>query len=145
MAMPSNIHARHFYRVAVRRLNEARLIFDKLQLSAAAQYLGGYGVECMLKSLLLARPRAGERKRSRDETVAWLKAEFGHNLNKLRKEAARRGAILPPAEALEFVFVSTWDPQSTYDAGAGDVKEAERFLSAAAKIVKWADESMTKG
>ena len=94
MATPRNIDARRFYRVAFKRLEEAGLIFDKLQLYAASQYLAGYAVECIFKSLILSRPNAVERIQASEERVAWLKDEFRHNLNKLRKEAAHRGLVL---------------------------------------------------
>ena len=127
----------------MQRLDEARLILDRLTLYAAAQYLGGYAVECMLKALVISRATAGERSRSSQDTIAWIKDEFGHDLNKLRKEASRRGAQLPPSEAKEFLFLSTWDPQSRYDPTPGNARDAERFLADAEKIVKWADNCMT--
>jgi HEPN domain-containing protein len=127
----------------MQRLDEARLILDRLTLYAAAQYLGGYAVECMLKALVISRPTAVERSRSSQDIMRWMKNEFGHDLNKLRKEASRRGAQLPPSEAKEFLFVSTWDPQSRYDPGPGNPTDAERFLAGAEKFVKWADNCMT--
>ena len=49
------ITARHYLKVALRRLTAAKSIRDVLQLNLEAQYLGGYAVECALKALILEK------------------------------------------------------------------------------------------
>jgi hypothetical protein len=142
MVVPRDVDARKFARVAKRRLEEAKVIHSKVQLWAAAQYLGGYAVECMLKALVLVTTPAGERPLSGEVTIEWLKKEFGHDLIGLRAGLARRGIRMSREIAGEFVFVSTWDPQLRYEPGPGDPDKTERFLLAAEAILRWADERM---
>jgi hypothetical protein len=135
---PIEIDARRYARVVKQRLEEAKLIFRILELSAAAQYLGGYAVECILKALVLTLTPQTHRPKSGDSTVEWMKKEFGHELGNLRLGIAKRGAPMPRETDREFVFVATWDPQSRYDPGPGDPEQTKRFLSAAEAVVKWA-------
>ena len=142
MMLPHDSDARKFARVAVRRLSEAKIIQSRLQLSAAAQYLGGYAVECILKALVVVTTPRNRRPASGEPTMTWLKKEFGHDLHRLRRHLARFGHSMPPDVAREFLFVGSWDPQLRYDPGPGDPDECERFLLAAQRIVQWADERM---
>ena len=140
MATPLDPDARRFALVAKQRFEEARAILNLAKLPAAAQYLGGYAIECALKALITVETPPSKRPagKSVDE---WMKDEFGHGLAKLRA-AAGRYAQLPKAIVGEFVFVSRWDPQSRYDPGPGRPEVAERFLLAAERIIKWADGRM---
>jgi hypothetical protein len=142
MGMPTDKDARKFARVAKQRLEEARTIHAKVHLSAAAEYLGGYAVECVLKALLLVVTPPQERSDSGQSAIEWLKKEFGHDLALLRFGLDQRGTRMPANVAKQFVFVSTWDPQSRYEPGPGDPERAERFLAAAGAIVAWADGRM---
>jgi len=142
VALPRDIDARKYSRVAKQRLDEAKLILDKLELFAAAEYMGGYAVECILKALVLTVTPPSQRPPAGEKTVEWLKNEFGHDLSALRRWAAARGAQMPRDIADGFVFVATWDPQSRYELGPGSLESADRFLTAAASIVKWADSRM---
>jgi HEPN domain-containing protein len=139
---PKNIDARKYARVAKQRFDEAMTVLKKAQLPAAAQYLGGYAVECILKALVLTLTPATERPNSGHDTIEWLKTKFGHDLRGLRAEAARHGVRMSAETVAEFGFVLSWDPQSRYELGPGDPETAERFLAAAEKIIKWADERM---
>ena len=49
MAVPHSSEARMFYRCAWQRLDEGELLLTH-QMTVAAVYLAGYGVECMLKA-----------------------------------------------------------------------------------------------
>jgi hypothetical protein len=142
MATPRDIDARKFARVAILRLEEAKLIQHKIQLWSAAQYLGGYAVECMLKALVIVSTPRNQRPPSGDKTIEWLKKEFGHDLYGLRSYLAKRGVRMSKQISGEFLFVSTWDPQLRYELGPGDPQETERFLIAAEAILKWAAERM---
>jgi hypothetical protein len=139
MGMPTDKDARKFARVAKQRLEVARTIHAKVHLSAAAEYLGGYAVECVLKALLLVVTPAQERSDSGQGAIEWLKKEFGHDLALLRLALDQCGTRMPPTITKQFLFVSTWDPQSRYEPEPGDPERAERFLVAADAIVSWAD------
>jgi len=142
MGTGRDIDARKFARVAKQRLEEARTIRAKFQLYAAAEYLGGYAVECMLKALLLWETPAQERSVSGKNAIERLKQEFGHDLWSLMRALARKGARMSPEVARQFLFVSTWDPQSRYEPGPGNPDRTEQFLSAVAKVADWADRRM---
>jgi hypothetical protein len=83
---------------------------------------------------------AKRRPATGNETIAWLKRTFGHDLDALRRAIAARGFPMARDIAGEFVFVSTWDPETRYEPGAGDPDRAARFLVAAETIIKWADQ-----
>jgi len=135
MATPRDANARKYYRVAKQRLEEARLIFDKIGLSAATVYLAGYAIECMLKALTLEWTPV----RQRPEMLKSLKDDFGHNLRRLRAALVEQN-LHPPREVLgELLYACSWSPDLRYEPGPGDPKEAERFLAAAKSIVIWAD------
>lgn len=53
MPIPRSTNARLFYRAAKERLEDAELLLS-LNRTTAAVYLAGYGVECMIKSLILS-------------------------------------------------------------------------------------------
>ena len=139
MGSPKQIDARRYSRVAKQRLDEADLILQRLELWAVAQYVGGYAVECMLKALVIEVTPQNRRPPAGDDMLAWMKKDFGHDLNALRAYAGRRGARMPRDVSSDFVFVSTWDPQSRYEPGPGNAAEASRFLRAAKSVLKWAD------
>jgi len=52
MAVPSSIEARLFYR-ASQRFDEAQVLLEAVRTTGAV-YLAGYGIECILKALILS-------------------------------------------------------------------------------------------
>ena len=135
MAMPRDADARRYYRAGKQRLSEAELILEKVELPAAAVYLAGYGVECLLKALLVERTPAGDRP----ALIVALKGHFGHSLIRLRAGLISRGVPVSAAVASDLVSMTTWSPELRYEPGPGDADEADRFLRAVARIVTWAD------
>ena len=138
MATPKDNDARKFWRLAKQRLTEAKQVLQ-IQLWALAEYVGGYAVECSLKALVLGVTPENERPKAGEATIEWMKTEFGHELDNLRRHLSARGARMPSDVAREFLFVATWNPQQRYEPGPGDPKRAERFIRAADSVVKWAD------
>jgi HEPN domain-containing protein len=53
VALPSAEHARHFYRAAKQRFDDALLLLE-MGRTTAAIYVAGYSVECLRKALMLA-------------------------------------------------------------------------------------------
>ena len=143
MATPRDIDARKFRRVAVQRLEEAELIAEKLELWSAAEYLGGYAIECALKALVILVTPVGKRPAAGEKTTEWLKKAYGHNLNLIRRDLSKHGARMPSSVATDFLYVSTWDPQSRYEPGPGDPDSTGRFLMAARSVLEWAEGRMT--
>src|SRR5207248_3240882 len=135
--------ARRYYRVAKQRLDEAKLILEGLKLAAAAEYLAGYAVECILKALLVALVPESELPQNWKGIVEWLKEDVGHDLKKLREEIRERGLSLPKAEIASLDFIAEgWKPESRYTPGSGDLIHAKRFLVAVETILQWADRSI---
>jgi len=50
---------------------------------------------------------------------------------------------MPKDIAGNFVFVSTWDPQTRYEPGEADPEDVERFLSSAEALLKWIDQKLS--
>lgn len=143
MGTPKNKHARRYYRVAKQRLTEASAILQEAQLPAAAEYLAGYAVECVLKALLIVLVPDTERPDDWEKIVHWMKRTFGHDLGDLRDEVLRRGLRLPVAEVASLDFVmENWKPESRYVPGPGEMRHAREFLAAVQKVVEWADRSI---
>jgi len=140
--LPKDIDARKYYRVAKQRLEEAKVILTKVELPAAAEYLGGYAVECMLKALIIVTTPPSERPPPGDKTVKWWKKEIGHYLELMRAAVRKRCGKLPPDVTSALVYVATWHPEQRYEPGPGDPAKATRFLAEAETIVKWADQRM---
>lgn len=140
MPLPSAQNARPYYRAAMQRLDDARFLLDQGDRTNAAVYLAGYGVECILKSLLLSSLPAGRhdeiitefRRRGQGHSYDWLKNEY----------VSAGGAPFPDTVQRHFVTVSSWAVDLRYETGAIKRKEAETFVSAAEEIVKWADGRM---
>lgn len=60
MAIPASPDARLYYRCAFQRYEEAEVLF-KAEFTTGAVYLAGYGIECILKALVLMAVPAGSR------------------------------------------------------------------------------------
>lgn len=138
MAMPQDIDARRFYRVAFQRFEDGTLLLERLDWPKPAVYLTGYAVECILKALLIVVTPA----RSRGETVASFRGALAHDLLWLRDRLGARKVRPPLAESRELTYLSSWSTDLRYEPGPGDREDAERFLRAARIVIKWADGRM---
>jgi hypothetical protein len=119
-------------------MEESKVIL-KAGLPAAAEYLAGYAVECMLKALIIVTTPANERPSAGDATMRWLKREFGHDLDHLHTVVRQRSGNVSRDVASALVYVATWDPEQRYEPGNGDPARASRFLAEAEVVLKWAD------
>ena len=142
MGLPKDRDARRYYRGAMRRLEDAELILGKLNRAAAAIYLGGYAVECILKALMIERTSKGDR----GQLLRDLRRDdprtgrcYGHNLLGLRTGVIQRGVDAPGPVLGEFVYVESWSEEARYDPAEGSLRDAERFITAVRRIVAWAD------
>ena len=139
MGLPAAQEARPFYRAGLQRFEDARLLLEKAERTTGAIYLAGYGVECLLKSLVLSVVPAGERRAmvanfrgSRAHNYDWLKARYFEN----------GGAQFPSHVSKAFVLVNTWDTEWRYRSGTASPRDAEDFLRAAEEIIIWASERL---
>lgn len=122
---------RRFYRVAMQRLEDGQII--ALERPAAAIYLGGYAVECILKALILSLvPTAKHAQFVREE----FRGATAHDLGWLRWRLRQlKNATFPRAVLNDLAFVSTWSTDLRYTPGAGNPVEAELFINAVDRIV----------
>jgi HEPN domain-containing protein len=135
MAMPTDIDARRFYRVAYQRYEDGKLLLEQLSRPRAAIYLAGYAVECILKALLLVRTPEREREQLRSS----FRGTIAHSIIWLREQLVRRIGRLPVGEARNLSLVSSWSTDLRYEPGPGDPEDAEAFLEATRSILVWAD------
>jgi hypothetical protein len=135
MALPRDPEARNYYQCAKQWLDDANLILQKLDRTRAAVYLAGYGVECMLKALVLSTLPARKIAKLRR-----TKALFTHSLESLERLYLTNGG--PPLRReihADLLIVGEWDTELRYRPQAIKYKDAARFLEAAVRIVAWAD------
>ena len=137
MAIPIDIDARRYYRVAYQRLDDGEALLA-ISRPRAAIYLTGYAVECILKALLLMSTPAGERQ----DVLATFRGAGAHNIDRLREQLVRRIGRLPVLEARHVSLVSSWSTDLRYEPGQGDPDDATAFLTAADSILTWANGRM---
>ena len=137
MAMPADIDARRYYRVAYQRFDDGTALLE-INRPRACVYLTGYAVECILKALLLVSTPAG----GRPEIRATFRGATAHNIEWLRGRLVQRIGRLPVGENRQISLVSSWSTDLRYEPGPGDVDDAKAFLAAAESILAWADGRM---
>lgn len=107
--------------------------------TTGAIYLGGYAVECVLKSLILLAVPVGER----EETFDRFRGAHAHNLESLKAQyQSASGTTFPRLVSKSFVRVYSWSTDLRYETKAVQFREAELFLTAAVDIIRWAEERL---
>ena len=137
MAIPADINARRYYRVAYQRLDDGTALLE-ISRPRAAIYLTGYAIECILKAMLLVHTPAGERP----EILATFRGAVAHNIEWLRDRLVQRIGRLPVSQNRQVSLVSSWSTDLRYEPGPGDVDDARAFLAAAESILAWANGRM---
>ncbi|MFZ5832200.1 MAG: HEPN domain-containing protein [Planctomycetota bacterium] len=133
MTLPHDAGARRFYRVAVSRLSDAKILLRHGGTTNGAMYLAGFGVECMLKALALERtPPSG-----RQSVMESFRGTRGHDLGWLKSRCPMPAFSAEVRRA--FVRVSTWSTDLRYDARHKKRHEAELFLAAAESVVTFVE------
>lgn len=138
MAIPNSADARLFYRCALLRSDEAQVLF-KADFTTGAVYLAGYGIECILKALVLTLVPASARvdilktfRGGRAHDYEWLRTLYLEN----------GGARFPRAINESFTLVNDWSTNLRYAPRQLRAREAGSFLRAAEMIIRWAKERM---
>jgi len=125
-----------FYRAAKQRFSDAELLL-KHGRTTGAVYLAGYGVECILKSLLLSSTPDSRQQ----QLVDRFRGQFGHDLKSLMQEFKRTTGVSASAEiGRTLLRVYTWSTKLRYSPGSLKPSLSEEFLRDAARIITWADE-----
>ena len=134
MPLPQAREAREFYRCSFQRFEDADILL-KAERTTGARYLAGYGVECMLKALVLSVVPQSQRT----PMLVSFRSGRGHNLEWLKKQYREHGgAPFPPEVARAFTVVNTWTTEWRYTSGTSKRREAMAFFRATQKIMDWA-------
>jgi len=135
MAMPRTLHARLFYRCAKLRYEDAVVLF-KAEHTTGAVYLAGYGIECILKALVLAQVGA----RGEGRMLSSFRGGSSHEYEWLRSQYLTHGGARFPTDINQrLTLVSTWSTELRYSPRRVPRSEAEEFLASAEAIIQWAD------
>ena len=135
MAIPASIEARLFYRCAFERYEDAEVLL-RAEHTTGGVYMAGYGVECILKALVLSALAPA----ARSEMLKSFRGTKAHDFEWLRTRYLERGGPRFSREIVDaFAVVNTWSTDMRYLPGKQKTKEAEGFLAAAETIIRWAD------
>lgn len=135
MAMPGSSDARLYYRCAFLRYEEAEVLFNA-EFSTGAVYLAGYGIECILKALVLMAFPPG----SRPDALKLFRSSKAHEYEWLRSLYLTNGGARFPRDITQhFTLVNDWSTDLRYTPRSVRADEAEAFLVSALAIIRWAD------
>jgi HEPN domain-containing protein len=135
MGIPGSIEARLFYRCAFLRHEDAQVLL-RAEHTTGAVYLAGYGIECILKALLLSALAPA----SRSSMLQTFRGARAHDFEWLRTHYLQSGGARFPREVnRDFTLVNDWTTDLRYLPRTLRIEDAEAFLAAAAKIIHWAD------
>jgi HEPN domain-containing protein len=135
MGKPSSNEARLFHRCALLRREDAEILL-KAQQTTGAVYLAGYGVECILKALVLSN--ASPKKQM--EILRTFRGSRAHDFEWLRSLYLTGGGPRFPREITEaFTLVDSWSTDLRYVPRTLRCDEAEDFVEAVDRIITWAN------
>lgn len=135
MAVPGSSDARLYYRCAFQRYEEAEVL-PRADYTTGAVYLAGYGIECILKALVLMAVPAG----ARPDTLKSFRGTKAHEYEWLRSVYLTNGGPRFPREITQhFTLVNDWSTDLRYTPRSVRADDAEAFLLSAVAILKWAD------
>jgi len=138
MALPHVPEARHYYRAAKQRFDDAQLLL-RHQRTTGAVYLAGYTVECFLKALILASAASRLRKQllvefrgGRAHSIEWLGAVYRQH----------RGTVIPRDITRHLSRVASWSTDLRYATGSAKQRDADEFMESVIAVTTWADGRM---
>lgn len=135
MAIPGASDARLYYRCAFQRYEEAEVLLNA-GYTTGAVYLAGYGIECILKALVLMAVPAS----ARPDKLKSFRGSKAHDYEWLRSEyLLNAGTRFPRDVTQHFTLVNDWSTDLRYTPRSVRADEAEAFLVSAVAIIRWAD------
>lgn len=135
MATPASPDARLYFRCALQRYDDAQVLLQARHTTGAV-YLGGYGIECVLKALILSQSAPGSRGRIMDS----FRGSLAHDFEWLRSIYLRIGGARFPREVgQDFTLVEAWSTDLRYLPRTIELPDAAVFLSATERILTWAN------
>lgn len=124
------------------RLDDARALFNAVRWRGA-MYMGGYALECLLKTKLMQMYNCRNLRELEDElqrrgALAMQATVFTHQLELLLRLTQSMGRLqqnrlLWP----QFNVVNRWLPAWRYTADLGSRQDAEDFLEAVEALMNW--------
>jgi hypothetical protein len=134
MADPRSKEKNLFSRCASQRFVEAQILL-KADQSTGAVYLAGYGIECILKALILSAVPSSRL----DSMLASFRGHRAHDYEWLRQQySENNGPGFPRDLNEQFTLVNNWSTALRYVPGQIDLADAEDFLKAAKVIIEFA-------
>ena len=136
MSVPESANARLFYRCAMHRLAEARILSDAGCITAGPVYLAGYGIECVPKALILNSVPAAKE----EAALRAFRGNKAHDYVWLREVYSDESGMRLPLEIGRiFALVSDWSTELRYEPRNFKPIEIDLFLRGASEIFHWAD------
>lgn len=136
MAIPHFPEARSYYQSAWQRFEDGQILLRN-DRGTGAIYLAGYGVECILKALILNSIASENERRGQ---LAEFRGARAHNFDWLRRLYHQHGGPdLPPEVRRALVYVNTWETELRYQPGLSNPREAGDFMKETNVILNWAD------
>lgn len=129
---------RDFLRVSLQRLDAAELMFDRLDLTLEAQYIGGYSVECSMKAVILAK--TGESQRA--FTLERLTRGSSNHQPEVWKEKLRGLGVEWPLDVTKRMRRFNWTTDLRYETGRKKTGATRGLLKTARVVYDWAQEQI---
>src|SRR4051794_29942912 len=135
MATPRSKESRLFYRCAQQRYGEAEILLEAGHPTGAV-YLAGYGIECMLKALVLSLVPPARSS----AVLRSFRGSRAHDFNWLRFQYRLHGGAAFPREVNQhFLLADEWSTDLRYSPMTLRQDKAEAFIDAAKAILRWGD------
>jgi hypothetical protein len=135
VAIPASREARSYYRCAFQRYDDAQVL-QRAEHTTGAVYLAGYGIECILKALILE----GQSPALRQSVLDSFRGSHAHDYEWLRSRyLLNGGARFPKVVTVAFTLVQGWSTEMRYLPRTWRADDADAFLAAAGTILRWAD------
>jgi HEPN domain-containing protein len=139
VAIPSSPNARLFYRAATERYEDASVLL-RLNRTTGAVYLAGYGIENMLKALIVSSvPRSQEQ-----QVLLRFRGNQAHSyewLLQLYRVEAR--VAIPTHLHTHFSHVTMWTTGIRYRPETIEESTANAFFQSADAIMQWIEGRLT--
>ena len=127
-----------FFKAGLQRLNAAEALYDLGGLELDALYLGGYAVECSMKSIILKQVPHSKRQ----QFLKHFSGQRAHDIEFLKHLwKQNRCEPLPKSLAKSLPgFVSCWSTDLRYEVGRGNAEDTANSLEFARNFVVWVQE-----
>jgi len=130
---------RDFLRVARQRLDVAAEIMHYLRRNLEAQYIGGYSVECSLKSLILEKTPS----ESLDQTLQKLTRGAQCHRPEVLLGRLRDLGVSLNLQLARRMRRFDWTTDLRYEIGRRDTGETKALLKTAEAIYRWVESQIT--